>query len=442
MNELQLARPCATQRNLGGLTVFHCAVLALAVLTLGMPTSLVAADLWFASNDDLVQVDGSSATAVGVLPGSGVGIAVTATGDVWVASRDEARLRRFDANGTLELDLVTPAPLQGIAVAADGSLWCVRPTLNDVWHLDADGVELGTVAVGLVPYGVTIDRDGIVRVSNSFGNSVTRIAPSTGSVTTTAVGFFPTHLCAAPDGTVWVAEKEGVTRLASDGTFLSTVDAFGFPLGIAVARSGDVWVAEQNSHQVLRFSPDGALIGTSATAWKPRGIAALGDGSMAVLCRLGDEVQRFAVDGTSLGSIAIDAPDGLGDLSGLQLALTVDPAGDHDGDGVANAVEASLGFDPLSASSSPATFVRGDADRNGFVLFEDVLTTLSSVLGEPTPAIAECPEALDVNDDGKLDLADPISLIAYLFAAGPAPAAPFPEAGPDPLPGLGYPCSP
>ncbi len=49
------------------------------------------------------------------------------------------------------------------------------------------------------------------------------------------------------------------------------------------------------------------------------------------------------------------------------------------------------------------------------------------VTGEPLP----CPDAGDVNDDGRLDISDPIRLIRFLFQGGPAPERPFPQAGLD-----------
>ncbi len=420
----------------------HRALLSLGLL-IGSMTAVGAADLWYCSNTDLLQVDQGAGIVVGALPGGGVGFAVAADGGVWVASRDEARLRRFAADGALLLDLVTLAPLQGLAVARDGSVWATRPTLNDVWHVASDGADLGSVPVGNVPYGIAIDRDARVWVANSFGNSVTRIDSLTGATLEIAVGFFPSHLVAAPDGTIWIAEKESVRQLAADGSLLTEIPAGGFPLGITVARSGEVWVANQNTHDVTVFAADGTPLATIPTGQKPRGIAAAGDGSVYVLCRLGGEVRHYAADGAPLSSILATYPDGLGDLTGLTYALSVDPLGDADGDGTGNEAEASLGFDPLSALSSPSSFIRGDADRNGTVEFLDAFRTLEELFGSTSPGAGPpttCPESLDVNDDGSLDLADPVYLIGFLAGAGPQPLAPFPTAGPDPFPALGYPC--
>jgi len=412
-------------------------VTALLFLFLSGQGTARAADLWFVDGEDLIRVESGVATVSGVLPGSGIGLAISPDGDVWVASRDEARLRKFDSNGDLVLDLVTAAPLQGIAVAVDGSLWATRPTLDDVWHVGSDGTDLGSWPVGNVPYGVAIDSAGVVWVANSFGNSVTRIDSSSGVILEIPVGFFPSHLTVGIDGTVWIAEKEGVRRLSADGGLLGVTSALGFPLGIAVDRSGQVWVANQNSHDVTIFASDGSTSATIPTGFLPQGVGASGDGTVYVLCRFDGEVRRYNMDGDWIETISAGYPIGLGDLTGLGHALTVDPTGDHDGDGTSNLVEAELGFNPLDAASSPAEFVRGDANRDGTVEFLDALLTLDTLFGLE---VSLCPEALDVNDDTVLDLADPVYLLGFLMGAGPAPFAPFPVAGPDPSPLVGYPC--
>tara|TARA_B100000809_G_scaffold123515_1_gene121633 strand:+ start:705 stop:959 length:255 start_codon:yes stop_codon:yes gene_type:complete len=43
-----------------------------------------------------------------------------------------------------------------------------------------------------------------------------------------------------------------------------------------------------------------------------------------------------------------------------------------------------------------------------------------------------CFDAADANDDGRLDIADPIFGLDFLFRGGAPPPAPFPRAGPDP----------
>ena len=45
-----------------------------------------------------------------------------------------------------------------------------------------------------------------------------------------------------------------------------------------------------------------------------------------------------------------------------------------------------------------------------------------------------CPDASDINDDGRLNLGDPILLLTHLFLDGNDPAPPFEECDDDPTP--------
>jgi len=45
-----------------------------------------------------------------------------------------------------------------------------------------------------------------------------------------------------------------------------------------------------------------------------------------------------------------------------------------------------------------------------------------------------CLKAADINDDGAIDVADAIRMLQYLFKHGTSPAAPFAECGADPTP--------
>ncbi|MBT7129826.1 MAG: hypothetical protein HN891_03865 [Planctomycetes bacterium] len=45
-----------------------------------------------------------------------------------------------------------------------------------------------------------------------------------------------------------------------------------------------------------------------------------------------------------------------------------------------------------------------------------------------------CIDSADGNDDGLVDLADPIALLGYLFNGATPPPPPFPDCGIDPTP--------
>ncbi len=79
-------------------------------------------------------------------------------------------------------------------------------------------------------------------------------------------------------------------------------------------------------------------------------------------------------------------------------------------------------------TSEPA-FVRGDVNQDGAVNIADPIALLGHLFAsKPAP---DCRDAADGNDDGALNIADAIKILGHLFAsAGPLPA-PFPACGQD-----------
>lgn len=79
----------------------------------------------------------------------------------------------------------------------------------------------------------------------------------------------------------------------------------------------------------------------------------------------------------------------------------------------------------------PVTYIRGDTNEDGSVTTADAIQLLAEIFGlQPT---GECPAIGDVDRSGTRDLADPVSLLSYLFLGGGAPAAPFPGCSQDPI---------
>ena len=86
----------------------------------------------------------------------------------------------------------------------------------------------------------------------------------------------------------------------------------------------------------------------------------------------------------------------------------------------------------VSQPSGGGGFVRGDCNADTRIDIADPVYTLTYLFAGGQ---ALCLDALDVNDDGKVDIADPIALLTHLFAGGAPPPAPFPDCGPDPTAG-------
>ena len=69
-------------------------------------------------------------------------------------------------------------------------------------------------------------------------------------------------------------------------------------------------------------------------------------------------------------------------------------------------------------------FSRGDANGDGKInIVDGVLLAENIFLSKYV--FFDCKDMLDVDDDGRLDVAGPVYLLTYIFLHGPAPAAPF-----------------
>ncbi|MDD5110107.1 MAG: hypothetical protein PHI63_02735 [Patescibacteria group bacterium] len=74
-------------------------------------------------------------------------------------------------------------------------------------------------------------------------------------------------------------------------------------------------------------------------------------------------------------------------------------------------------------------FVRGNANDDGFLDKKDI-DAISSWMQQSVPL--PCPDAADVDDNGRIDITDVVYLSSYLNMGGNAPKSPFPSRGVDP----------
>ncbi len=79
----------------------------------------------------------------------------------------------------------------------------------------------------------------------------------------------------------------------------------------------------------------------------------------------------------------------------------------------------------------PRPFIRCDADLGGNITISDAINVLSYLFASFTTT---CTDAMDCNDSGAINIADPVLLLNFLFGTGPLPSAPYPNAGQDPTP--------
>lgn len=116
----------------------------------------------------------------------------------------------------------------------------------------------------------------------------------------------------------------------------------------------------------------------------------------------------------------------------LGYPVRFDFAGDVNGDGyedlaVYDGGHAYIYFNPLGALKG--AFVRGDANQDSRIDIADAIRVLSYLFGGTGPL--PCMDAGDANDDEAVNIADAITLLSRLFA-GTGPLPPPNQCGPDP----------
>jgi hypothetical protein len=75
--------------------------------------------------------------------------------------------------------------------------------------------------------------------------------------------------------------------------------------------------------------------------------------------------------------------------------------------------------------TNPGRFHRGDPNNDGRVDLADGITVFGYLFLH-NPASFSCREASDANNDAKVDLSDGIFVISWLFLGGPQPPTPGP----------------
>ncbi len=83
-----------------------------------------------------------------------------------------------------------------------------------------------------------------------------------------------------------------------------------------------------------------------------------------------------------------------------------------------------------AAHAADPEFIRGDVNSTGRVDMADAVFTMDFLFRGSV--MLTCHDAADSNDDGRIDISDPVQTLNYLFLGSSPPAAPFPKCGLDP----------
>ena len=195
-----------------------------------------------------------------------IGVAVGADGVIAVVDSGNARVQRFDRDGTF----------------------------LGVWGEDERGVTFTRTANGLGPTGITMAPDGITWVADTWGHRVVALDANGAIVQTIGaetidIGddparvdeaggrFFGPRDIAVTDDAIYVVDtgNERVQLFTRDGTFVDAWGGYGSgpdqliePVGIALGPDGNVYVADSGNARISIFTPDGKPVAQwPVSAW-------------------------------------------------------------------------------------------------------------------------------------------------------------------------------
>ncbi len=198
----------------------------------------------------------------------------------------------------------------------------------------------GTAAVFRNVMGIAFGATGTVWIADSGNHRIRKMAADGTVTSVTGIGkasfadgpaskaafHWPADLAAAPDGSVWVADRSNsrIRRVAKDGSVTTiagqsggfangkgSTARFNNPYGIDITKGGVAVVADHYNNRVRRITADGTVStlaggkydfkdgkGASAAFRRPLGIALDGEGNAFVADHLNHAIRRVAPDGT------------------------------------------------------------------------------------------------------------------------------------------------
>lgn len=258
-----------------------------------------------------------------------VDVALGPDGRVYLTDWLRRRVRRYTADGALELEYPTlTGQPRRLAVDGSGRVYVSEVPLDKIHVYDANGVEADVWDMQ-VKFGCGIGAGGIQFIAPdkllvAASNDTILVVSLAGELLSSfgSHGQGPGQLSSvfdvdqAADGSYFVVDRSNRLHkfdaaggfLWSRGGFGSAVGQFNVPVAIGVGPAGDVYVSDRRNFRIQKFDPDGNFL----LAWGSKGTEAgeftwhngldidTATGEVWVAGFHGHDVQTFSADGQPL----------------------------------------------------------------------------------------------------------------------------------------------
>ena len=254
-----------------------------------------------AGGGSLAYGDNGSATAARL--NHPAGVAMDSSGNLYIADRDNNRIRRVSPGGTISTvagtgasgnagdgGLATQAQLNApssVSVDAAGNLYIADTGNQRVRKVTTDGHILAATNLGLLsPVYAIPDFSGNIYIADAIAGKILKASANDGVPATVLTGLnSPRGLALDQLGNLYFTEAGGsrVSKLAPNGTVTSLGAKWGIPRGVAVDSAGNVYVADTGLQQIREIDPSGNVAPIAGTG--TQGFS--GDGGPALTAQLG-----------------------------------------------------------------------------------------------------------------------------------------------------------
>jgi DNA-binding beta-propeller fold protein YncE len=228
----------------------------------------------FDMNGNYLMQWGTKGTGDGQF-GDPMGIAVDASGYVYVADFFNQRIQKFDSNGVYQKEFKSAASyFEGVAVDKDGNIYVTMPAHGVVEKYDSVGNVLWSSTAFSCPEGIAVDStNNVVYVVDHNAYCIKKLNVSDGTVEITwgSIGDgdgefnYPQAVAVDASGYVYVTETNNarIQKFQFDGTFISKWGSKGSlygqyksPEGIVFDKAGYLYVADTANCRIQRFKPE------------------------------------------------------------------------------------------------------------------------------------------------------------------------------------------